>query len=259
MYWDSHCHLSDERWGDELEVALLEAKARGIGGFVMGGYEPDEWERQRQLVRRFPACSLVPCFGLHPLWVSEATEEQINEGLDRLAREISSAKAIGEMGLDGRPPFVKGWEKQTEAFRAQLELAGFVQKPIVLHVVRAHREVLSILTLHREFIRAGFVHAFHGDIDVARQYLDHGLALSIGGAITHPRAENLREVARWLPQDRLLVETDSPDQKVRNWPSALHRPVALWNIAEVIADLRKQSVEEVLQISAENIGRILEL
>ncbi len=260
MYWDVHCHLSDLRWEQGVAEVIAEAESRGISGFGMGGYEPEDWQRQLRLIEHFPQVKIVPVFGLHPMWVSQTSEDVLESALDVLSHEVSKAKAIGEIGLDARKDYLKGWPMQMEAFRAQLELAGLVKKPVVLHVVRSHPEALQVLLLHQELIVGGFVHAYSADKITAKQYLDLNLALSVGGAITHQRSESLREVVRWLPKDRLLIETDSPDQKIKDWPSSsLHRPVALWNIAQVVAELRGESCEEILQRSSENFCRILGL
>lgn len=257
MYWDVHCHLTDVRWGETLPEVLAEAKQKGITGFFFGGYEPSEWIEQLELIKAFPEFSMEPCFGLHPMWVSQASDDSVEQGLDQLARLLPKTKAIGEIGLDARKNYVARWDLQMEAFRSQLELAGMTHKPVVLHLVHCHQEALQVLSLHREWLHGGFVHAFNGDRAVAKQYLDYSLALSVGGAITHSKAAGLRDAVQWLPKESLLIETDSPDQKIKNWPSSLHRPVALWNIAEVVADLRGETAEAVLQQSAENLRRIL--
>jgi TatD DNase family protein len=259
MYWDVHCHLTDQRWGAELDDVLREATARGIRGFGMGGYEPEEWQRQLDLQQQYPKLTILPIFGLHPMWVSQRAPAELELALDLLSRWVGKARAIGEIGLDAREDYMVGWDQQMEAFRAQLELATFVQKPVVLHVVRSHTEALTVLNWHRELDFGGFVHAFYGDMLEAQQYLDFNLSLSIGGAVTHTRAERLREVVRWIPKDRFLIETDSPDQKVKNWPSSLHRPAALWNIAQTVADLRGETAEAVLSQSAANFERIMRL
>jgi TatD DNase family protein len=259
MYWDVHCHLTDSRWGEDLPAVLSEAHEKGISGFFLGGYEPREWLEQLELMKAYPNYAIEPCFGLHPMWVSQTDEAHLESGLDQLARLLPLTKAIGEIGLDARSQYLNGWGLQMEAFRSQLELAGLTRKPIVLHLVHCHQEALRVLSLHREWVQGGFVHAFSGDRLVAKQYLDYSLALSIGGAISRPQAHELREVVRWLPKESLLLETDSPDQKIKNWPSSLHRPVALWNIAEIVAEIRGERAESVLQQSTENLRRILRM
>jgi TatD DNase family protein len=259
MYWDVHCHLSDLRWGEDLENVLAEAANREIRGFGLAGYDPADWQRQLELITKYPQYSFVPVFGLHPMWVSHASEVELESGLDQLAREAKLARAIGEVGLDARKEYVGGWMNQMEAFRSQLEIAGWLKKPVVLHVVRSHSEALQVLALHRELLVSGFVHAFNSDTATAQRYLDLNLAISIGSAITHSHASDLRKVVRGLPMDQLLLETDSPDQKIKNWPSHLHRPVALWNIAEIVAELKGLSVDEVLRHSAKNFCRIMRI
>lgn len=260
MFWDSHCHLSDLRFSETLEETLYEASLQGIKGFGFGGYDPEDWVRQLKIIKAYPQYSFAPVFGLHPMWVSLAEDEAIEVGLDQLGEFASKTKAIGEIGLDARKLYVSGWVKQMEAFRAQLEIAGFSRKPIVLHVVRGHNEALQLLHLHRESIAGGFVHAFSGDKALAKQYLDLNLGISVGGAITHPRSHAVRDAIQWLPQERLFLETDSPDQKIEGWESSsLHRPIALWNIARVVGEIRGQTPEEILQLSSDNFCRMMRI
>lgn len=277
MYWDVHCHMTDLRWGNDLSEVLAEAHRRGISGFGLGGIEPREWERQIQLMERFPQYRWAPVFGLHPLWVHEQSHTEVELGLDQLAKRLPQARALGEMGLDAREKFRSSWDLQMEAFRSQLELAAMVKKPVVLHMVHAHAEAHPILWLFRDSIYGGFVHAFSGGITEARRYVDLNLAVSVGGVVTRskaastkgpaladgegsiPRSQALRETLRWLPDEFLLLETDSPDQKVKNWPSTLHHPSALWNIAEAVAEIRNSTPQKILALSSSNFERILGL
>jgi TatD DNase family protein len=257
MYWDGHCHLTDGRWAGELPLVLQEAAGLGITGFVQGGYAPHEWSRQLDLQRQFSEYTIVSCFGLHPMWVAEASEEDLELGLDALVSKIVHSPLIGEVGLDAREAYRPAWTLQMEAFRSQLEIAGLVRKPLVLHIVRAHAEALPMLSLHRECLHGGWVHAFQGDLSTAKQYLGYNLALSIGAGVTRSHAAPLHEVVKWLPEEFLILETDSPDQKVKNWPSSLHRPSALWNIARIVAELRGETAENILALSTRNLRRIL--
>ncbi len=259
MYWDVHCHITDNRLNENLEEILAEAATKGIYGFAQGGYEPQEWMKQLEIIKRFPQYTILPVFGLHPMWVSQAEENELEDALSNLLRQSSKASAIGEIGLDGRKEFNQEWLKQTEAFRSQLEIAGMMKKPIVLHVVRAHSEALQQLLLHRELIHGGFVHSFTGDWDTAKQYLDLNLLISIGGALTHPRGESLRELVRNLPKESFLLETDSPDQKISGWNKPNHHPVSLVNIAELVATLRNETVETILKQNTENFRRAMNL
>lgn len=259
MYWDVHCHLTDQRWRGELSEVLAEARSRGIVGFGMGGYCPEEWLQQVALKKQWPDYKIIPIFGLHPMWVSEVSEEQIELGLHQLAQQIQFAQGVGEIGLDARSEYAFHWGKQMEAFRSQLEIAGLVRRPIVLHVVRCHHEVLQVLWLHRELLSGGFVHAFSGNREIAKQYLDLGLLVSLGGRVTHSNQADFKELIRWLPKEAFLVETDSPDQKIKNWPRSLNYPVALLDIARAIAELRGESVESVLLQSSENFCRTMRL
>jgi TatD DNase family protein len=133
-----------------------------------------------------------------------------------------------------------------------------VSKPLVLHIVRAHGQAISILQPFRAFLRGGIVHSFSGNRENAKRYLDLGLSLSISGGIARRGFESLKKAVAYIPNDRLLVETDSPDQSIAGVDAReLNEPTALLEIARVLAGFRgAQSAEEILKASTLNAERI---
>ncbi len=254
---DSHCHLADPRITDPTDVLKM-AAAAGVTGFVMAGVDPDDWERQLALARRHPQC--LPVLGLHPYFVADHTLEECETALDQLARRLREAPGfIGEMGLDYRSHLVKDSEaRQIEIFHAQLELADFHQKPVVLHIVRAHKETRRLFEHFGPPACGGFVHAFSGSATDAEFYLAQGLHLSIGGGLLKPENERLDQVVRLAPLERLLVESDSPDQAPPGYPVGENRPDSILPVAARIAELKGVTRDEVLATSRANLLALLE-
>ncbi len=256
-YSDSHSHLSDPRLETEVESMLARAKARGITQFLQGGVGPEDWERQKNLKSRHPEIRL--CFGLHPYWVADHTDVECEQGLDLLAREIPKAEALGELGLDLRPQIVKdSISRQIQIFEDQLQLAEMAKKPIVLHLVRAFSEAKQIFDLHGVPSRGGMVHSFNGSAHEAESYLARGLHLSIGGPVCRPDNQRLHQAVQILPFENLLVETDSPDQPPPRLAGQHNEPLSLWDVAEMIAKIKKSSPEEILDISSRNLEKLLD-
>lgn len=259
MDWiDAHCHLTDQRIADTLETLLDGARKRGITSWVMGGVSPDDWERQIALKADLGE-SLVTCFGVHPWWVSSHSEKQIASALETLKVSIGQAQAIGELGLDRSSRFLgeQIQKKQKAAFQAQLELAKIHSLPLVFHIVRAHEDALAVI-LQSGWEGEGLVHSFSGDLKTARKYLDRGLHLSLCGAFLRGH-EALKKAIPHLPADRLVIETDAPDQLPAGFPAwgeGFNEPAHLLGIAEAVGKLRNESRETVLENSRINLRRL---
>jgi len=256
MKIDAHSHLSDPRLATQVESMIARAKAKGIEKFLQGGVGPEDWRRQQELKARFP--EILLCFGLHPYWVADHTNEECESALDELARELPKAEALGELGLDLRPHIMKdSFERQVDVFEAQLQLAEVASKPIVLHLVQAFQEAQKILSLHGVPKRGGMVHSFNGSAHEAEAYLKLGLHLSIGGPVCRPENQKLHQAVQALPVENMLLETDSPDQPPPRLKGQFNEPSTLWDVAEMIAKIKKLTPEEVLDISSQNLEKLL--
>lgn len=254
-YADSHCHLADRRMTSVIDEVISQSKSLGIHCFLQGGYGPDDWSRQAELSKRYS--EVLPVFGVHPMWVAEHSASEVEQALDQLARMVGSAVAIGETGLDLRPQFRESFEVQYESFQAQVELAELIRKPLVLHIVKAHFEATRCFEIWGWPAVSAMVHAFNSDWEVAKKYLDQGFYLSIGGALTYDRNLKLRKAILNIPEDKILIESDSPDQPPSHWVEAINMPVSIFDIAKYIADLRGKSPEYWLQVSAQNLSQFL--
>ena len=231
-YIDAHCHLADPRLESELPRIFAESEKRGIDSFVQGGVGPDDWDRQLSLKTRYPG-KILTSFGLHPWWVAERDEKQVRSAFANLKKRIGEADALGETGLDHAPRIAETSRPIQElAFELQLGLFKATQKPLVLHVVRAHERALQIIAKAAIKDARGLVHSFSASREIAKKYLDLGLTLSISGVICGKGFETLRRAVSYIPLDRLVLETDSPDQKPADWERAWNEPVALFRVAE---------------------------
>ena len=251
MFIDTHCHLDAPKFGHTQAELLQAAQRVGVSRIVIPAVERANFERVRHLCERFPDCQ--PAYGIHPLFTDEATPEDLMRLRDVL-REGKTI-AIGEIGLDF---FIENHKvaQQEGFFVAQLKLAREFDLPVLLHTRRAVDEVLKQLRQIR--LRGGIAHAFSGSRQQADEFIKLGFKLGFGGAMTYPRASRIRELARTLPLDSLVLETDAPDIPpefiLRGQPN---KPEYLPRIAQVLAELRGLSLIEVAQATTENALSVL--
>ncbi|MBS1969583.1 MAG: TatD family hydrolase [Bdellovibrionales bacterium] len=256
---DAHCHLADPRLENSLDEVIREAESLGIKFFMQGGVGPEDWQRQRDLAKKYPN-KLGLCFGLHPYWVAAHDEELCEIALDQLAPILPEALGIGELGLDFRPHIMKDSKvRQISVFEQQLELAEATQKPMVLHLVQAHEESLKIMDVWGIPASKGLVHSFNGSWGKAQDFLKRGLCLSIGGPVVWAQNEKLHEVIKQMPLEFLLLESDSPDQPPPRFKQSLNQPASLWDVAGKIAEIREMPSTEVLEIATQNFKRVFRL
>ena len=268
MWIDAHCHLADPRWAVELEQVLERAAKSGVGRFMQGGVDPEDWDRQRELSRRYPG-RVWPVFGLHPWWVRDParTDAEIEGALSLLESAVREpgVRALGEVGLDfaGDPAFGEGKlrERQLRIFERQLEIADKAGKPVVLHVVRAHGEALDVLERRGRPGRGGLNHAFSGSLEVARRYIELGLLISVGGGLVRKKGfETLKRAVVKIPAEALVIESDAPDQPPEGWCGrtglAWNEPSSVLEVAHAVAELRGERAEAVLERSARNLERV---
>lgn len=251
MLIDTHCHLDAPQFDQDRDETAISARDQGVQAIVVPGVERSNFELVCQLAEQYPHCAYG--LGIHPLFVGRANPEDL-ELLDELFEEkLKSPKppvAVGEIGLDF---YIEGYdrEKQEFYFSEQLKLARKHDLPVILHVRKSSDLVLK--HLRRIEIKGGIAHAFNGSRQQADMFIEMGFKLGFGGAMTYDRALRIRELARTLPVDSIVLETDAPDippewlgHKGRNTPDQLPR------IAEVLAELRGMKSMEVAEITVEN-------
>lgn len=255
---DAHSHWADERLDSIRSEWFKAAISKGLAFSLQGGVSPEDWDRQEDLKAQFPG-KIGTCFGLHPYWVSSHTAAELEEALDLLSKRLPQALALGETGLDLRPQYEASYELQVEAFQAQLELAFVANKPLVLHLVRAFEESLTILDLWGVPPCGGMIHSFNGSWPQAQEYLNRGLMISLGGPLIRDQNQKLKQVAKEIPIEHFLIETDLPDQPGDAWKGRLNPPESLLAVAEEIARLKKLSTSEVLHFAETNFKTLFQI
>jgi TatD DNase family protein len=252
MLFDSHCHLDAPALRQRLPDLIAEAASFGIAAFLIPGVDPAGWEEILSLARTFP--SIIPAFGVHPMHADLLTPAVLSE----LRRLSQCAAAIGEIGLDYAVS-VPSRELQRSAFRAQLEVAAEAGLPVLIHCRKAFGDLLEILGEQRRTPLTGVMHAFSGSPETARACLRLGLHISLAGSVTYSNAVRPLAVARTVPLDRLLLETDAPDLAPEPHRGELNRPSYLMATAARIAELRELAVDELARITSGNAAKLFKL
>ncbi len=253
---DSHSHLADERWGDQLDQQIKEAHQWGITEFLQGGVDPEDWARQERLAELYPG-RIGLCFGLHPYRVAAWEPEACEEALDQLARALPRARACGELGLDFRPHIMRdSRNRQIEMLQSQLEIAEVAAKPCVFHFVQCFEEAVLIFNEYGRPKYGGMVHSFNGSWAKAQEYLRRELLISVGGPLLHKKNQRLETVVKEIPLEFLALETDAPDQPPPEYQNQLNPLKSIWQVAEKVGSIRKMEPSEVLRISSSNVRRV---
>jgi TatD DNase family protein len=245
MLVDTHLHLDLGQFDHDRSAVVERARAAGVSGFVLIGFEPLRWRTTAELCARYP--DMVRAAGVHPN--SAATWEA--DTVDLLAAELGEpgVVALGEIGLDFYRDSADPQTQRT-AFAAQLELARALDVPVIIHQRAAEQEVLD--TLQRFAPLRGVMHCFTGDADFAGRCVALGLHLGIGGVLTFPRSTAIRDAVRDAPMDRLLLETDAPFIAPQPWRGRRNQPAYVSAVAAELADALDLNVEEVEEHTTRN-------
>lgn len=259
--YDAHNHLQDSRLGGDVEALVATARTEGVARMVVNGSCEEDWPAVLALARRFP--EVIPSFGYHPWYVKERTPAW-RENLAKVLDEVPSA--IGEIGLDR---WIENYDlpAQEEVFVWQLRLAAERDLPASIHCLQAWGRLFDLL---RENPRpsGGFVlHSFGGPREMIEPLAKLGAYFSLPGYFAHARKERQRETFRHVPPDRLLIETDAPDQLLpdeRNrFPladpatgRAVNHPANLRAVHDFAAELLGESVESLAARVEQNFQRL---
>lgn len=251
MIFESHAHYDDEAFDEDRKELLDALPAQGIGRVINVCAEVEGWDRTVDLMERYPY--IYGAVGVHPDDVGALDEEKIQR-MHQICR-MEKTVAVGEIGLDYYWD-KENHEKQIYWFERQLEVAREEKLPFIIHSRDAAKDTLDTMKrLHAGDI-GGVVHCFSYGKEMAREYLDMGLSLGIGGVLTFKNARKPVEVVEYAPLESLLLETDSPylapvpNRGKRN--SSLNIPYVVAKIAEI----KGVSREEVEEITWKNSFRV---
>lgn len=249
QFVDAHCHFDFPRFDGCREQELARARESGLVGLVIPGVRRADWSRVRETALGYSG--LYYCLGIHPWYVDEHQQSDI-EDLAQLLRESSGrCLAVGECGLDRLHGSLAD---QWPWFEAQIALASELTLPLVIHSVRTHDDVHGALKRAHWNGRA-LIHGFSGSYQQASKLVDLGCYIGVGGVITYPRARKTRETMAKLPLNALLLETDAPDMAPEGVERGRNSPVHLLEIIRALAELRGIRAETLTPVLLENAER----
>lgn len=253
MIWDTHAHIDDPVYADDFSELLSRLKSAGISRVTNVGYDLSSSERSVNLARDFDF--IYAAIGVHPHNAEEATAETW-DNLLRLAKQ-PKVLAWGEIGLDyfrdlsPRPV-------QKEVFVQQIKLANEAGLPIVIHNRDAHQDVLEIVKANPPHY-GGVFHCYSGSWEMAQILLNLGFYLSFAGPVTYKNARHTVEVARKLPLDRILVETDSPYLTPEPRRGKRNEPAYVCEVVKKISEIRNLNYEDVAHQTMKNAEHVFRL
>ena len=252
MLVDSHSHFDAPEFDGDRDAALARARAAGVTRQVVPAVAASSWPKLREVCAQ--DAGLFAAYGLHPMYLSEHRPAHLEDLRTWIERE--KPVAVGECGLDF---FVEGLDAETQQqyFDGQLRLAREFDLPVIVHARRAVDAVIA--SIRRIGGLRGVVHSFSGNPEQARQLWQLGFLIGLGGPVTYERANRLRTLARTMPLDYLLLETDAPDQPDAGIRGQRNEPARLPVVRDVIADLRGITADEVSQATTRNAERLFNL
>ena len=251
-FYDSHCHLDPMRYGEDLPQVIARARAAGVTKMTVIGTRAADSEAAADLAGREPG--LVSAAGIHPNDVAEIAADE----WDRVVRLLTTGRvrAVGETGLDWYRDFAPR-ELQRDFFDRHLRLAQDLVLPVVIHTRESIRDTLDML---HDALRRGplvpVLHSFTGSTAEAAEAIDMGCYLGFAGMVTFRSAGDLREVAKTVPLERLLIETDSPFLSPEPFRGRRNEPAHVIHTARCLTIARGESLEKLAAATTANAERV---
>ena len=257
---DSHCHIAGPEFVDDLDQVVARADAAGVTRalVILAAEDRAEVERAPAVAASWSAVRFS--VGVHPHSAKVFTDEPAS--VSACVRDVIASqpltRALGEIGLDYHYD-LSPREVQRDVFRHQIALARELRLPIVVHTREAEEDTFALLRETHAHEVGGVFHCFTGDRAMATRALELGFYISLSGIVTFPKAAELKEVARVVPDDRLLIETDSPFLSPVPHRGTRNEPGRVAEVARVVAELRGRDVAEISQMVRANYERLFGL
>ncbi len=254
MLIDTHTHIDMENFKNRFDEVLQTAAEYGVGKVVIPGVEPSGFARIIELCEKFE--NIFGAVGIHPEELNSYNEEA--EAQIKNYLKHPKIVALGEVGLDYY------WDKsqierQKEIFKRQILIAKEARKPVLVHDREAHQDSFEILK-DTDAAEVGVVmHCFSGSPEFAMECIKEGFYIALGGVVTFKNAKKVKEVAKIIPLDKLLLETDAPYMTPVPFRGKENQPAYVKFVAQEIAKLRGISFEEVAQATTENAQKLLKI
>ena len=251
MIFDTHAHYDDDAFDEDRDVLLSGMKEQNVEYIVNVGASMASSERSIKLAEKYPF--VYAAVGVHPDEVGELDEEKFAKLREWTAHE--KVKAVGEIGLDYY------WDKekhdlQKHWFMRQMELASEVKLPMIVHSREAAKDTLDMVIAAKPLNLSGIIHCYSYSVEQAREYLNMGYYIGIGGVVTFKNAKKLKEVAEYTPLSQIVLETDCPYLAPTPFRGKRNDSSKIAYVAEELAAIKQVPVEEVIRITNENGRRL---
>ncbi|MGO1369887.1 MAG: TatD family hydrolase [Senegalia sp. (in: firmicutes)] len=251
MLVDSHAHLDDKRFDNDREDLIKNLRENNIEFIINPGADLKTSRKAVKLAKENE--NIYAAVGVHPHDAGDMDENTIAE-LKKLAKE-EKVVAIGEIGLDyyyDNSPR----EIQKKWFKEQIKLAKELDLPIIIHDRDAHEDTYNILKEENDEKLRGIMHCYQSSLEMSKQFIELGFFISLAGPVTFKNAKTPKEVASGVSLDNLLIETDSPYLTPHPYRGKRNEPKHVKHVAQMIADLKGISIEEVIQKTNQNAKKI---
>lgn len=251
---DSHCHLNLSDFNDDVADVVERARLAGVEKMVVVGTNLADSIKALELAHQYD--SLFAAIGIHPHNTQSVSESDYKR-LQVIATD-SKIAAYGEIGLD----FYRNHSPkpaQRREFARQLNLAGELKLPVIIHDRDAHQEVYDIIRAEEGYLNGGVIHCFSADLTWAHRFIDLGFVISIPGTVTFPRSQVQKEVAQQLSLDDILIETDAPFLTPVPYRGKRNEPAYVEYVVREIAGLRNLDPDEVALATSRNCERVFNL
>ena len=252
MYFDTHAHLDDQQFVSDQEAVIKRAKEAGVELIVNVGYNVPSAQHTVELTQKYDF--IYGAVGLHPHEAQDLTDDVLAK-----LRDLTTGPkivAIGEIGLDYYYDHSPR-DIQRHVFREMIRLAKELRLPIIIHDRDAHEDTLRIVKEEKAAEVGGVFHCYSGSLPLAKEIINMGFYLALGGALTFKNARKTVEVVQEIPLEYLLIETDCPYLTPVPYRGKRNEPAYVIKVAEAIAEIKGLSVEEVAQTTRNNGKRLL--
>jgi TatD DNase family protein len=253
---DTHAHLDADHFRSDLEAVVLRARQYGLVSMVTIGIEPADWPATLEIAERYS--DVYPAIGIHPNSADQASDASLAE-LESLCRAAKGKRIVGlgETGLDYYREFVSH-DLQQAAFRKHLELSRALDLPVIIHDRDAHDDILRIL---REDGKGtyGVMHSFSGDLEMANECIRLGYMISLSGPVTFRKATDKHEIAREVPLEWLMLETDCPYLTPEPYRGRRNEPAYVAYTARAVAELRGTPFDSIAEVTTSSAQRLFRL
>lgn len=254
MLFDTHAHLNAGQFNEDREETIKRAIDAGVSNILVVGFDNETIDGAIELAEQYDF--IYAAVGWHPVDAIDVTEQDFK----RIEQLTSHKKvvALGEMGLDYH------WDKspkkiQKEVFRRQIQIARKVKLPIIIHNREATQDCIQILREEKANEVGGIMHCFSGSVETARECVKLNFHISLGGPVTFKNARQPKEVAKEIPIDHLLIETDCPYLAPHPYRGKRNESAYVKLVAEQVAELKGLSYEEVAKKTTDNAKQLFRI